>query len=369
MCVAERRDELTLSKRVRKSIVMGLAMAVVFAMGFTGEANATEINAPQNVKAEVVKDTNDIKVTWSAVADATTYKVYRSTKNKKPAKVYKTVTTKYIKDKNLKGPKTYYYWVRANTEEGLSDYSAVAFAKMKQYLTCKIRTVKWLAKTKKTLYLKGKKVKKGAVVKPTKHTKYIKNVGMKRIHIVYRDKNGKKITSGWVKRSSLRSIYGVVSYDKKSKKMLDWPVATKEKYVKNFSSKTNYLIWTNFYTQRVNVFKGKKGKWKLVNTFRCTTGKYGKSTTKSKNLIIRKHKPKRTRYNGRIKMKYYYTHLSYFNGWDAFHTEAWKIPGNQKVKKVMKNGVLNTTGCIRLKVPNAKYIYNNVPTGSRVVNW
>ena len=39
-----------------------------------------------------------------------------------------------------------------------------------------------------------------------------------------------------------------------------------------YDSKTEYLVWVSLYTQKVNVFKGYKGHWKLEKCFACASG-------------------------------------------------------------------------------------------------
>ena len=46
-----------------------------------------------------------------------------------------------------------------------------------------------------------------------------------------------------------------------------------------YSSATEYLVWVNLYTQKVNVFQGAKGSWTLVQAFPCATGVNTNPTT------------------------------------------------------------------------------------------
>ena len=54
----------------------------------------------------------------------------------------------------------------------------------------------------------------------------------------------------------------------------DYLDITKQNFVNNrgYSSNTQYLVWANLATQKVNVFQGSKGKWKLIKVFRCASG-------------------------------------------------------------------------------------------------
>ncbi len=362
-----KEKSLMTKKCVKVSICILLALVLAGGPIFQMEAMAADQKRPEKVSATSNSETNDVVLTWNKVKGAEFYSVYRSTKKKIPSKAYAIVETNKFKDRNLEGGK-YYYWVKAEDEEGIeTPASTRAGIIVKDYLTLsEIRTVTWSATLRKTITLDGMKLKKGTTVKPTKHSKYIPFRGPKRVYITYKNEEGKKVASGWVKWSTVKSIKGHVSYDKKKKKLLDWTEKKKESYVKRYSSKTKYLVWTNFYTQRVNIFRGKKGNWNLIKTFRCTSGKYGKQTPKGV-MVLKKHKPRRTRYNGVLSLRYYYKYLSFFNGYDAFHSVAWRLPDNKLIKKIMKDGTPNTTGCVRLSVENAKYMYKRIPLGTKVV--
>lgn len=41
----------------------------------------------------------------------------------------------------------------------------------------------------------------------------------------------------------------------------------------NFSSQTDYLIWVNLESFKVNIFKGSRNKWTLIHSYLCTIGK------------------------------------------------------------------------------------------------
>ena len=54
----------------------------------------------------------------------------------------------------------------------------------------------------------------------------------------------------------------------------DYTEEQKEDFVNSmgYDSKTEYLVWVSLYTQKVNVFKGYKGHWKLEKCFDCASG-------------------------------------------------------------------------------------------------
>ena len=54
----------------------------------------------------------------------------------------------------------------------------------------------------------------------------------------------------------------------------DYSTAAKEEFVNDmgYDSHTDYLVWVNLYTQKVNVFTGYQNQWTLLKSFDCATG-------------------------------------------------------------------------------------------------
>ena len=75
-------------------------------------------------------------------------------------------------------------------------------------------------------------------------------------------------------------VLKLVSAGYKGDWTLDWALNNdyrdyeKELWVnaKGFNSKTQYLCWVSTAYQRVNVFEGRAGNWKLIHSFLCGTG-------------------------------------------------------------------------------------------------
>ena len=151
---------------------------------------------------------------------------------------------------------------------------------------------------------------------------------------------------------------------------MDWTKDFKEYYVnkKGFSSKTKYLIWTSTYAQKVNIFKGKKGKWKLIKSWRCTSGKFYHPTALTYSRTIFKHQYKRTRPKITDPTKFYhYFYVSFFSGGDGFHSIVWDSQTGHLLRHVVGTLQPGTMGCIRMSLANAKWIYNTVPLHTKTV--
>ena len=382
----KRKVKIMCRKTVRSliAILVVLAMFQTTAFATTEDTTKKKVTLPKTpteLSATCGKQTNNVKVTWKKVSGVTGYYLYRSTNGKLPKKVYKNFKGSdrvAFTDKNVSGA-TYSYWIRSYKGDKLSEVSKPDTIKVNPFLTMKVRKISWAAKIKKTskVYLtntgskRGKTIKKGTIVKVTK--KYPKKVPAwhfpNRVYVQH-IKNGKVLAKGWVKWSTVGNVYGKVSYDKKRKKVLDWTEAVKENYVnkKGYSSSTKYLIWTNTYTQRVNIFKGKKRKWKLYKTFRCSTGAYSQPCVIKSTFYLSGHKPKRVRFSEWSKKEYYYKYLTYYDGGlNAFHSTSWRVGTNKVINRVSPVAQPRTKACIRVTVKNAKYIYNKMPLGTRVV--
>jgi lipoprotein-anchoring transpeptidase ErfK/SrfK len=126
----------------------------------------------------------------------------------------------------------------------------------------------------------------------------------------------------------------------------------------NFSSTTNYLIWVNLKKFRVNIFEGSKNKWTLVHSYICTIGKpstptpTGNFTIGIKGLYFGVNKGFKA---------WYYTQ---FKGNYLFHSILYNLDGSVRDGRL---GMKLSDGCIRLAKENAKWIYDNIPKGTKVV--
>lgn len=153
--------------------------------------------------------------------------------------------------------------------------------------------------------------------------------------------------------------------------------STYKKYVKKFysdyktytfyaaqkySSNTKYLIMLNQKSHVVTVLKGKKGKWVIQKQFICAVGKSstptvtGQYTTIEKGLYF---------WTGSDRCWYY---TRFHNGY-MFHSVIYD--GSSSPSRVVDGslGVNVSHGCVRLALSNAKWIYNNVPLGTKVVSY
>lgn len=136
--------------------------------------------------------------------------------------------------------------------------------------------------------------------------------------------------------------------------------ASLEQYVnsKSFISKTNYFIWADLSKQRVNIFSGSNGKWELIKSFTCSSGKASTPTIKGSYTVGAKGNYFIADSGARCK---YYTQIS---GNYLFHSILYDNKGEKIIDGRL--GIPLSHGCVRLALENAKYIYDTIPSGSLI---
>lgn len=132
--------------------------------------------------------------------------------------------------------------------------------------------------------------------------------------------------------------------------------------LKGYSSNTNYLIWVNLTYQRVNVFTGSQGNWKLVRSCLCGSGKAGTATPRG--VYTTSYKQSSWNYGS-----YYCGPIVRFNGSSglAFHSRLEYWPMNSDRYYDARIGFPISHGCLRMYNDDIWYLYNNIPSGTTVV--
>lgn len=143
------------------------------------------------------------------------------------------------------------------------------------------------------------------------------------------------------------------------------PNAGSSEYVKanKYSSNTKYLILVNRGKHQVYIFSGKKGSWTKIKTFACCVGAPATPTVtgvfqvqdKGPYFLTGSRKNRRCWYWTRIHLNYLFHSVIYDNSSSPRHI----------VDGTMGRSVSH--GCIRLAVSNAKWIYDKMPRGTKIV--
>lgn len=135
---------------------------------------------------------------------------------------------------------------------------------------------------------------------------------------------------------------------------------------KSIASKTNYLVLVNKNTHRVGIFTGKKGNWKMVKYYACTIGAPATPTpTGTFTLGPSRGMPYHQIYfdSGAVRCWYATRILGGYNFHSVLYSQASK-----PVKVVDPTlGANLSHGCVRLHINNAKWMYYNVPSGTKCV--
>ena len=128
------------------------------------------------------------------------------------------------------------------------------------------------------------------------------------------------------------------------------------------SSSTNWLILVDTKRCKVGIFWGSKGNWQLQRMMDCAPGKASTPTKKGRFTVGSKG----YYFDSGAARCFYFTQ---FSGNYLFHSVLYYQ--NPKPTSIMDGrvGMGLSHGCVRLKLENAKWIYNNIPRGTKVYIW
>ena len=127
----------------------------------------------------------------------------------------------------------------------------------------------------------------------------------------------------------------------------------------NKASSTKYTIVCSTTYNKVAVFKGSKGDWRLIKFWSCCTGAYGSPTVKGNFTVGGK-----TYHFGEEK-GYTCWYATSFYGNYLFHSVLY-VPGSKSSYVDGSLGYNISHGCVRLAIANAKWIYSTIPSGTHV---
>ena len=128
----------------------------------------------------------------------------------------------------------------------------------------------------------------------------------------------------------------------------------------NIESLTPYLIYVNLSDQMTYVYKGTMNKWDTIKSFTCSTG-IDDEKTPTGIFDVRERGDwffsDKYQQGGKYWVQFYGDYL--------FHS----VPYNEDQSEVVDNtlGTPASHGCIRLKTNDAKWIYDNIEAGTKVI--
>ena len=125
------------------------------------------------------------------------------------------------------------------------------------------------------------------------------------------------------------------------------------------SSATNYLILVDTTKCRVGIFSGSQGRWSAIQYWLCSPGTSSTPTVKGSFTV--KNRGKVFGKEGQYSCWYF----TRFYGEYLFHSVLY-YPGSMTNIKDGRLGMQLSHGCVRLDINNAKWIYDNIPNGTKV---
>ena len=126
-----------------------------------------------------------------------------------------------------------------------------------------------------------------------------------------------------------------------------------------YYSSTNWLILVDNTDNKVGIFNGSRGNWNLVQYWTCTTGKASTPTVLGEYQVGSRGYSFGSGFTCYYWTQFYHDYL--------FHS----IPYDENTFRVQDGrlGQNLSHGCVRLDINNAKWIYDNIPTRTKVVSY
>ena len=127
----------------------------------------------------------------------------------------------------------------------------------------------------------------------------------------------------------------------------------------DLASKTNYLIVIDRSNCRLGVYRGSVRNWTRQNRWSCSVGK---SSTPTSGGTYETSRVAQYEDSGYARTWY----VTRFKGSQKIHSVLYD---QQDSPNHIMDGTLGqrcTDGCVRLSLSNARWIYNNIPNGTKV---
>ena len=124
-----------------------------------------------------------------------------------------------------------------------------------------------------------------------------------------------------------------------------------------YSSATNYLILVDTANCRVAIYQGSVNNWNNIHYYSCAPGKASTPTVKGEFTVgIRGYY-----FDSGSSRCFWYTQ---FKGNYLFHSTLYNKNGTIQDNRT---GIPLSHGCVRLEIQYAKWSYDNIPSGTKVV--
>ena len=129
----------------------------------------------------------------------------------------------------------------------------------------------------------------------------------------------------------------------------------------SYSSNSSYLILVNLTEQKTYVFSGSKGAWSPTKEFTCSTG-----TSDHPTPVGEYKTTMRTTYFNSFGYRCWWA-TGFIGGEYLFHSSPYTMTDTPQICADYTMGRPSSHGCIRMRLDDAKWIYDNIPIGTKVV--
>ena len=131
-----------------------------------------------------------------------------------------------------------------------------------------------------------------------------------------------------------------------------------------YTSNTDYLILVDRDNHTVGIYEGSYENWTLDRSFLCGNGKASTQTITGSFNIPSKYPRSQPYFDSGSARCWYPTRI--YGGY-LFHSVLYYQSSSPSSIMDGRLGVGVSHGCVRLALNNAKYIYDNIPIGTKVV--
>jgi lipoprotein-anchoring transpeptidase ErfK/SrfK len=193
--------------------------------------------------------------------------------------------------------------------------------------------------------------------------------------------NGKAITNTKTKTST--GVYYASTTKKSLKnKKEQWQLKATDafnklqlkayKKIKNASSNTRYAIAVDLKNHWLWVYErgSKSDPWSLKYEWRCSNGKKATPTPAVNRLTsgYKRYKNPQIKPDGQTEYQSSFYYMTYVDSGKYIHTPLYKKGSHSRYKdKRMGRSISN--GCIRVKTPNAIWVYKHIKRGTRIITY
>lgn len=348
-------DSTTATSYTDKSSLSSGTKYIYTVRAFTGSdwswynsgISITKLSTPTLVKAE--NASGGIKVTWKSVKGASGYRVYRKTSGSSWKRIVNsTKGTSYTDKSSLSSGTKYIYTVRALKGSDLSYYNTKGVTELK----LSNPSLTGATKVSGGIKVTWKSVKGASgyyVYRKTSSSSWSRLASTKSTS--YTDKKAK---------SGVSYIYTVRAYNGSDLSWYNSGVTINKMLSKaqSYSSNTKWLILVDTKANKVGIYYGSKNNWTEKKYWSCTSGAASTPTVKGSFTVQSKGLAFGSGYTC-----WYYTQ---FYGNYLFHSILYN-PGSKTSVQDGRLGINASHGCVRLSLANAKWIYDNIPRGTKVI--